>query len=77
MPQISIYVNDQQFSRITESAKKNGLSISRWVVQKIMPETESNFYSKEFLDLFGSVTDDSFTEPEELPFTDDVKRVEF
>lgn len=77
MPRITIYVNDEQFSRITGTAKKNGLSVSRWVVQKLMSGTESDLYSREFRDLFGSVTDNSFKEPDDLPLSDDIKSVEF
>jgi len=76
MPQISIYVNDFQFKTISESAKKEGKSISKWVVSKVVPENDIAARNDKLLKLFGSVNDDSFNEPGELKFTDDIEREE-
>jgi len=74
MPQISIYVNDAQMNRISESAKREGKSISKWVVSKVLPEADNSDRNALLMELFGSVKDDTFREPGELSFSDDAGR---
>jgi len=75
MPQISIYVNQQEFEFIENGAKQSGKSVSKWVVERIMSEL-SPTYSQEFISLFGSVKDESFKRPDQLSESHDAKREE-
>ncbi|MFA6937645.1 MAG: hypothetical protein WCQ67_05385 [Treponema sp.] len=76
MPQISLYVKEPYYSKIEKAAKNAKTSISSWVLDKIIPQIEPS-YSQEFIDLFGSVKDDTFKRPDQLSFKDDSKRENF
>ncbi len=64
MPQISLYVNQNDYDKIVEAARFSGKSISNWVAEAVRPKFRQG-YSQEFLDLFGSVQDESFRRPEQ------------
>jgi len=73
MPQISIYASAKDYSKIEQSAKRAGKSISSFVIGLVMPQIEAG-YSDEFKSLFGSVNDESFRRPEQSEFTKDITR---
>ena len=59
MPQISLYVNKATLEKIEKIAKKEKISISKWVRDKI-EKSFSNEYPPGYFDLFGSIKDESF-----------------
>ena len=73
MPQISLYVKESHFEKIEKAAKNANKSISGWVLEKILPQIEPS-YSKEFINLFGSVDDKTFKRPEQPKWEDDSPR---
>ncbi|UTC61863.1 hypothetical protein E4O05_10055 [Treponema sp. OMZ 787] len=73
MPQISLYVKESHFEKIEKAAKSANKSISSWVLEKILPQIEPS-YSKEFIDLFGSIDDKTFKRPEQLKWEEDSLR---
>lgn len=64
MPQLSLYVTQDQFLKIKNEAHTEKMSISKWVVIKIMERIEPH-YPDGWADLFGSVSDSSFVRPEQ------------
>ena len=74
MAQISLYVNDAQLKVIKRSARQAGTSISKWAVDRLVNNSGSAGYSAEFLELFGSIKDDTFIEPAELDIAVDAAR---
>lgn len=73
MPQISLYIDESTLKKVEASAKKEHLSLSKWVAQLIRTRV-SNEYPADFGDLFGSITDDSYTIPDDVSFAADIKR---
>jgi hypothetical protein len=73
MPQISLYVDENTLKKVEKAAKIENKTISKWVASKIKSSLESD-WSKEWMNLFGSIKDPSFSEPSELKFNDDSSR---
>ena len=65
MPQLSLYVTQDQLLKIENEAHGEKMSLSKWVVSKIMENIEPH-YPDGWADLFGSVSDSSFTRPDQL-----------
>ena len=64
MPQLSLYVTQEQLFKIENEAHAEKMSLSRWAVSKIMERIEPH-YPEGWADLFGSVSDSSFTGPDQ------------
>jgi len=62
MPQLSLYVTQDQLLKIENEAHAEKMSLSKWVVNKIMERIEPH-YPEGWADLFGSVSDDTFKRP--------------
>jgi hypothetical protein len=75
MPQISLYVDQATLEKIEKRAKQNKTSISKWVGNNLKKSLEDD-YPEGFFDLFGSIKDDSFVEPDEIDPKYDAPREE-
>lgn len=64
MPQLSLYLTQEQLLKLENEAKTEKMSLSKWVVSKIIDKIEPR-YPEGWSDLFGSVKDDSFVRPEQ------------
>ena len=64
MPQLSLYVTQEQFLKIENEAHAENMLLSKWAVSKIMEKIEPH-YPEDWVDLFGSVSDSSFTGPDQ------------
>lgn len=73
MPQISLYIDESTLEKVECAAKKENISISKWVAQQIRTKIEPE-YPVGFEDLFGSIGDASFVTPERVGFAKDLKR---
>jgi len=73
MPQISLYVKENDYRKIASSARDAGKSISSFVIGTVMMQIEPG-YSEEFKSLFGSIPDGDLERPDQLSFSDDCKR---
>ncbi len=73
MPQISLYIDEQTLKKIKNAASRQHVSISKWVAEQIRARVEP-VYPANFETLFGSITDESFTRPEDISFQKDSKR---
>ena len=64
MPQLSLYVTQDQFQKIEREAHAEKMSLSKWVVSQIMNRIEPR-YPEGWDELFGSVSDNTFSRPEQ------------
>lgn len=76
MPQISLYIDEETMQQVEKAAKGEQLSISKWVGKQLKKSLKAN-YPADFENLYGSIKDESFTEPERLPAEADVSRKSF
>ena len=65
MPQLSLYVTQEQFQKIEREAHAEKMSLSKWVVSQLMNRIEPR-YPEGWAELFGSVSDTSFERPIQL-----------
>jgi hypothetical protein len=73
VPQISLYIDESTLKKIENAALRQHVSISKWVAEQIRARVEP-VYPIHFENLFGSITDNSFTRPKESSFNSDIKR---
>jgi len=73
MPQISLYVDNETLQKVEHAAKLENKSISKWVSSKLKYSLQNNL-PEEWLNLFGSLQDDSFMEQPEANKKYDTKR---
>ena len=64
MPQLFLYLTQEQLAKLEAEAHAEKMSLSKWVVSKIIEKIEPR-YPEGWADLFGSVTDESFIRPEQ------------
>ncbi|MFW5712036.1 MAG: hypothetical protein ACOC2P_02280 [Spirochaetota bacterium] len=65
MPQISLYIDDETLEKVKTAASREQVSISKWVAERIRLEVAPE-YPEGYERLFGSIDDETFTEPEEI-----------
>lgn len=75
MPQISLYIDEKTLKKVENVAKRQHISISKWVAEQIRSRVEPA-YPVNFEALFGSIADDTFVEPEEISYSADSAREE-
>lgn len=75
MAQISLYIDQKTYALLEDAARRQHSSISKWVGD-LVRERVSPVYPPHFSELFGSIGDDSFHEPEDIPYGSDLTRLE-
>ncbi len=73
MPQVSLYIDKETMEKIAQLARKNSVSVSRWVGENLRRLIRDD-YPEEFWAVFGAINDDSFRRPDELSSASDSKR---
>lgn len=73
MSQVSLYVDDSTLQSMRIAAKKENLSLSKWVLA-LIKKNISPEYPDEFVNLFGSISDETFKRPEQPLLSDDAQR---
>lgn len=76
MPQISLYIDEPTLKKVENAAKRQKLSISKWVAEQIRARVEP-VYPADYERLFGSIDDDKFTAPLDIAFAADSGRENF
>ena len=71
MAQLTLYLKDEAHSAVREAAEREGLSLSKWASKHLLSAAKSTGWPTGFFDLFGSIDDESFSEPAELDAGDD------
>jgi hypothetical protein len=72
--QVSLYLNDSLAKQVNAVAKARGLSVSSYISEAIKNHISSE-YSQTFLSSLGSLSGVDIRRPEQLSFSDDIKRV--
>ena len=67
MAQLNVYVPDDLEEKIKKEAKREGKSVSAFVLEAVKNKIEPKSWSKEFLATFGSMRDNFPDEIEDLP----------
>jgi hypothetical protein len=65
MAQISLEIDQTILEKIEKVAERRKISISNWVRDNIK-RTLENDYPEDFFELFGSINDETFVEPDEI-----------
>jgi cytochrome P450 len=73
MPQMSLYFDEALASRVAKGAKRERVSVSRYV-SRLLNERMDDNWSDDFLETLGSVSDKSFKRPRQPGFSSDSKR---
>jgi len=73
MPQVCLYLDDEVREMTKIRAKERGSSVSSYVNEILKTEYE-NRVPEELIKRLGSWEDDPMKEPEELPWSMDIKR---
>ena len=75
MSQMCLYIDDDVYVNVKSAAKKRDQSVSSYV-NDILKEHLEDEWPEEFFDCLGSIDDETFKEPEDLPWSpDSMKRV--
>ena len=73
MPQVSLYIDQNTLKKLEIAAKREKVSISHWVKERIETSLSTD-WPKDFFDLWGSVQDDTFRAPSRQEFKSDATR---
>lgn len=65
MPQLSLYLTDEEMENLRESAARAGVSMSKYAAQAIVEKKKGQQWPAGFFDLYGSIDDPSFTAPDD------------
>jgi len=72
MPQISLYIDEETLKKIEKAAKKEHISISKWVGINIKRTFKSE-YPENYFDLYGSVKDETMVAEDRAVYNSGVK----
>ena len=71
MAQITLYLDDQTARRIKQAARRQRVSLSKWVAQRLEDRTQGAWPSR-YTELFGALGTLPLERPEQGEFADDV-----
>ena len=74
MAQVTIYLPDQILKKINSLAKKEALSVSSWIKNKIVGSIE-DVWPGDYFEVFGSLKDSDLKRHEQLEYSQDTKKV--
>lgn len=72
MPQLSLYVTDENLALLRDRAGQAGMSMSKYANHLIEQDAQSAGWPRGFWDLYGTIGD-SFVIPDDAPPADDVE----
>lgn len=73
MPQISLYIDEKTLRGVEKAASEEQISLSKWVVKRIQSQLKPT-YPDNYASLFGSLSDDQLSRPDQLSFQSDSHR---
>ena len=65
MGQLSLYIDEETLKKVEIAAKKENVSISKWITSRIKKSFKTN-WDDDFFKLFGAIDDESFKRPDQL-----------
>lgn len=72
MPQISLYIDEETLSKVEKAAKKEHISISKWVGNNIKRSFDGQ-YPKDYFKVFGSIKDESMVAEKPADYNAEIK----
>lgn len=72
MPQLSLYVSDENLAALRARAKQTGMSMSKYASRLIEEDAQRAGWPKGFWNLYGALEDD-FEIPDDPPPSDDAE----
>ena len=63
MPQLSLYISDENLVTLRNRSAEEGLSMSRYANRLIEQDANSGGWPAGFWDLYGAISDESFVAP--------------
>ncbi len=76
MPQLSLYIDEKTLKNVEKAAKTEHVSISKWVCGKLKKSFNED-WPENYFNLFGSISDDSFSRPKQCSKFSSEPREEF
>ena len=73
MPQLSLYITDENFEVLRARSAEAGLSMSKYANRLIEQDAQNAGWPAGFWDLYGAIDDESFAAPMDTPPTDDAE----
>lgn len=73
MPQLSLYITDDNLATLRKRAGEEGVSLSKYTNDLIRNDADNHGWPVGFWDLYGAIDDPSFTVPEDLVPDDDAR----
>ena len=73
MPQVSLYLDKPLYKEVQSVVKRKGVSMSSFV-SEVLKEYLADDWPEEFLEVIGSMNDEPFELPEDIPWSFDSKR---
>jgi hypothetical protein len=73
MAQLTIYLDSETLRKIENAAAERGVSISKWVREKIEIALRDE-WPQSFFELFGAIGETDLEKPKKLNFATDVPR---
>ena len=65
MPQLSLYVSDENLEYLRRRSRETGLSLSKYANKLIEEDAASGSWPEGFWDLYGAIDDDAFCAPDD------------
>ena len=72
MPQLSLYVSDENLNTLRERSKEAGMSMSKYASRLIEQDAERAGWPKGFWNLFGAISE-PLAVPDDPPPSDDAE----
>ena len=73
MAQLTIYLDDDSFRKVKETAKRDRLSVSRWARRRLI-EGLAQTWPSGYFELFGTLADSDLARPPQGKMGDDSPR---
>lgn len=71
MPQLSLYITEENLATLRKRASEEGVSLSKYTNDLIRNDADNHGWPAVFWDLYGAIDDPSFAAPEDLVPDDD------
>ena len=73
MPQLSLYITDDNLAALRTRAGEEGVSLSKHVGRLIEEDALNHGWPPNFWKLYGAIQDESFAEPPDVPPADEAE----
>ena len=73
MPQLSLYLDEATLEMVEKAAKMSQVSVSKWIRNRLVQSLKRD-WPEGYLDLYGAISDDTFTAPDPVALDADAPR---